>query len=196
MKLFDDHSIDKDNMSPNDWREASEYFALGASGDVKCYKGEILLPYNDYEGTEKDVIEKNHNIDSITEVDNITGNSIKAIHTRNLETTILEDSQGNIYTSDTKEQSTSQMTSSADHESRPTGKISRSISENQSSGLVAENKAHSDAHSVMKNIKENFSQEKRTSRLDEIRKRHEAIKAEPGVATQDKNKRQEHEISR
>ena len=68
MKLFDDNNIDRDSI---DWREASECYAKGASGDVKCYKGDNVREDSVYNTAEKPVINDNENINSITEVDNV-----------------------------------------------------------------------------------------------------------------------------
>jgi len=96
MKL-DEHNIDQTSLTPADWREASESFADGASGDVKCYKGDQLKPGNVYEGNEKDAINENKGINSITEVDNVTGESAKSSNSRNPDTGNLEDANGNSF---------------------------------------------------------------------------------------------------
>ena len=98
MKL-DENNIDKDNISPKDWQEASKNFAEGALGDIKCCKGDELHKNNIYENTEKFIIENNKNIDSIIEVDNITGKNVKACYIRNLKTGNLEDINGNKFIS-------------------------------------------------------------------------------------------------
>ena len=112
MKLSDNNiDMDKSAMSGEDWEEASANYAKGASGDVKCYKGDEMLPDNTYEGTEKDAIDNNKNINSMTEVDNINGSKDKGIYTRN-EDEKLEDAQGNKYSEASGAESTKDKSSS------------------------------------------------------------------------------------
>jgi hypothetical protein len=83
-------------MAPDDWKEASANYANGASGDVKCYRGDNLRPGNVYEGTEKNAIDSNKSIGSITEVDNIEGTIVKGEYTRD-ENGALKDTQSDNY---------------------------------------------------------------------------------------------------
>ena len=108
MKLAD-AGVDKEaqlGMTEAEWDDASERFVNGASGDVKCYKGEIdhktEKPYNDqtdsvYNNTEKDKIEGNKDVNSITEVDNVNGTEVKGTYSINPNSGRLEDAHGNAY---------------------------------------------------------------------------------------------------
>ena len=96
MKL-EENNIDTESMSGEEWKEASQEYATGASGDVKCYKGDTSREGNVYDTHEREEIENNSNINSITEVDNINGTEVKATYERNPETGKLESSNGEAF---------------------------------------------------------------------------------------------------
>ena len=87
-------TLNRDGKTRSGWDEASEKFAKGASGEVKCYEGDSPRKNSTFNKTEAPELNDNTKVNSLTKEDASGKEKENGKYTRNSDGTKLENSKG------------------------------------------------------------------------------------------------------